>query len=86
MPACFTLTKKGETKPSTFVAIDEALCAHFGVTPDPDLYYRSWYDIEGLGLAMGYDWNKLREINPDRKPIIDWLEENYLPDAWYSRG
>ena len=86
MPAYFTLTKKGETKPSTFVAIDEALCAHFGVTPDPDLYYRSWYDIEGLGLAMGYDWDKLREINPNRKDIINWLEENYLPDAWHARG
>ena len=86
MPAYFTLTKKGETKPSTFVAIDEALCAHFGVTPDPNLYYRSWYDIEGLGLAMGYDWNKLREINPTRKDLIDWLEENYLPDAWHARG
>ena len=86
MPAYFTLTKKGETKPSTFVAIDEALCAHFGVTPDPNLYYRSWYDIEGLGLAMGYDWNKLREINPNRKDIINWLEENYISDAWYSRG
>ena len=86
MPAYFTLTKKGETKPSTFVAIDEALCAHFGVTPDPDLYYRSWYDIEGLGLAMGYDWNKLREINPNRAAIIDWLEDNYTPDAWHSQG
>ena len=86
MPAYFTLTKKGETEPSTFIAIDEAMCAHFEVTPDPVKYYRAWYDIEGLGLAMGHDWNKLREINPNRADIIDWLEENYTPNAWYSRG
>ena len=86
MPAYFTLTKKGETEPSTFIAIDEAMCARFGVTPDPVKYYRAWYYIEGLGLAMGHDWNKLREINPNRADIIDWLEENYTPNAWYSRG
>ena len=86
MPAYFTLTKKGETEPSAFIAIDEAMCAHFEVTPDPVKYYRAWYDIEGLGLAMGHDWNKLREINPNRADIIDWLEDNYTPDAWYSRG
>lgn len=86
MPAYFTLTKKGEKEPSRFIDIDEAMCAHFGVTPDPDLYYRSWYDIEGCGLAMGYNWDKLREILPERKKIIDWLEENYVAEAWYSRG
>ena len=86
MPAYFTLTKKGETEPSRFIDIDDAMCAHFGVTPHETDYYRAWYDVEGLGLAMGYDWDKLREINPNRKPIIDWLEDNYLPNAWYSRG
>ena len=86
MSAYFTLTKKGEKEPSTFVAIDEAMCAHFGVTPDPDRYYRNWYNVEGFGLAMGHDWDKLRKINPDRKDIIDWLEENYISDAWHSRG
>lgn len=86
MPAYFTLTKKGETEPSRFIDIDEALCAHFGITPDPVKYYRAWYDIEGLGLAMGMTWDKMRKINPDRTDIIDWLEDNYTTDSWYSRG
>lgn len=86
MPGYFTLTKKGETAPSRFADIDDAMCAHFGVAPHKTDYYQAWYDIEGLGLAVGLTWEKMREINPERKPIIDWLEENYLPDAWHARG
>ena len=86
MPAYFTLTKKGETEPSRFVDIDDAMCAHFGVTPDTERYHRAWYDTEGLGLAMGHDWARLREINPERTDIINWLEANYTANSWYSRG
>ena len=86
MPAYFTLTKKGEKEPSRFIDIDEAMCAHFGVVPDEKQYFRAWYDVEGLGLAMGYDWDRLREINPERRDIVDWLEANYVSEAWCSRG
>jgi hypothetical protein len=62
------------------------MCAHFGVTPDPVTWYQNWENIEGLGLAMGFSWDKMREINPDRKEIIDWLEANYDADAWAEVG
>ena len=86
MPACFTLTKWGETEPSKFAQIDDEMREHFGAPPDAEHYYRAWYEVEGLGLAGGMTWDKLREILPERAAIINWLEENYVAEAWYSRG
>jgi hypothetical protein len=80
-----TLTKKGEEKPSKFPDIDNAMCAHFGVEPDEDRFHNMWYDIEGLALATGKDWAWIRETWPERVAIIDWLDANYVADAWYER-
>ena len=87
MPAYFTLTKKGEDKPASLVDIDEAMCAHMGVTPHEINYYRNWYDTIGLALAVGKDWAWMREhmSDPATVEIINWLEENYIPEAWYQR-
>lgn len=85
MPNCFTLTPKGETEPARLAAIDDAMCAHFGVAPDPDKYYQFWVDCEGLALACGKDWTWMRENFPERVGIIDWLAEHYTPDAWCER-
>lgn len=84
MPACFNLTPRNGTEPEQLSEIDNKMRAHFGAPPDPKKWYENWYNIEGLGIALGHDWDKLREICPDRKPIIDWLEENYIMNAWYQ--
>lgn len=84
MPNCFTLTRKGEDKPSNLAAVDEALCAHFGAEVHPTQWYRAWYDIEGLGLACGRSWDWMREKLPERKDVIDFLEANYEANAWYQ--
>jgi hypothetical protein len=87
MPNCFTLTPKGATEPEKLADIDNKLCAHFGVEPDPEHYYQMWVDIEGLALAMGRDWQWMREnFDPERLPIINWLDEHYTPDAWAEIG
>lgn len=85
MPNCFTLTPNGEAQPATLSAIDDAMCAHFGVEPDPKLYYWGWVDIEGLALALGRDWAWMRANFEGRNAIIDWLEANYTPDAFSYR-
>lgn len=85
MPACFALTKKGETKPTKLTQIDEELCIVFNAPVDPDKWYQNWYNTIGLGLALGYDWNSLREKlgdDPETKGILDWLEAHYEVDSW----
>ena len=86
MPNCYSLTPKGADQPERLIAIDEKMCAHFGVTPDPVTWFKNWENIEGLGFAMGFDFARQREINPDRADIIDWLEANYTVDAWAEIG
>ena len=102
MPACFQLFRKtapedGAVKLSQ---IDDEICAHFGVTPHPVNYHAWWYDIIGFRLAMGKDWNNIREDlrerqdqanEPDLKEhynhlldITDWLEANFTADSWYQ--
>ena len=85
MPNCFTLTPIGATEPATLASIDEALCAHLGVPVHPSQYHARWVDLEGFALAMGKDWNWMRENFDGREPIISWLESNYTVDAFAYR-
>lgn len=61
MPACFSLTRKGESKPKTLQAIDAELCTHFGVPCDPIRWYASWYNIIGFNLACGTGFSEQRK-------------------------
>lgn len=92
MPAYLQLFPKGSNTPARFGQIDDAMCAHFGVTPDPNQYYRFWYDIEGFGLATGHSFDDMRARDEDappeesRRTIIDWLDEHYTSNAWTEIG
>ena len=96
MPNCFQLTRKGEDKPMLLQAIDDEMCAAFGEPTDPNKWLWNWYDTIGLGLALGHDWQKLREIyEPEDADdwfyhrlmrVIDWLEQNFTAYAWTERG
>ena len=86
MPNYFTLTRKGETKPATFVEIDNEICAREGVKPHEKYYWHSWYDCIGLLCAVGKTWDQQREIladDPALLRVIDYLEAHYTTDAWY---
>ena len=96
MPNCFTLTRKGESKPANLQEIDDEMRQAFGEEPDADRWLWGWYDTIGYGLALGRDWAQLREqfaedpdeserINTSRRrrlAVIDWLDEHYTPNAW----
>lgn len=82
MPACFRLIPIGTTTPAKLNDVDAAMAAHFGEPVDPHRWFGEWYNVEGLGLALGYSWDKMREQYPDRAPIVDWLEANYTVDSW----
>ena len=88
MPNYFKLIDKTTEKPAKFVDIDEKLCVHMGVEPHPKNYLYGWYDFIGLGLAMGKTFDELRGfVHKDEQHIhkvIDYLDEHYVPDAWYQ--
>ena len=84
----FTLTKIGQETPSRFADIDNDICKEVGITPDDNKYYLSWYDIIGLALAIGKDWewckNEFKNW-PEMLTVINFLEKNYISNAWASR-
>ena len=86
MPSCFQLTKKGEQAPARLQTVDDEMRVAFGADPDPDKWFEQWYNTIGLGLAMGHDWVKLREIFKETAlvAVVDWLEANYTTDSWYE--
>ena len=96
MPNCFTLTRKGESKPASLQAIDDEMRVAFGEEPDEVRWLWGWYDTIGYGLALGRDWTQLREQFAEDPPeskrtntfrrrmlaVIDWLETHYVFNAW----
>lgn len=86
MPNCFQLFPVGSTTPDKLSTVDEKLCSFLGDPVHPNNYCRMWYDIEGWGFAMGWTWDKMREVCPERKNIIDWFEANYTVNAWAEVG
>jgi len=85
MPVCFQLSRKISPvfTPVKLSLIDEEICDYFGVEPDDKQYFRYWVDIEGFALACGKSFDWMRENHdPDRRAIIDWLDENFNADSW----
>ena len=85
MSAYFQLIPIGSTTPAKLHEVDAAMAAHFDEPVDPDRWFREWYHVVGLGLALGHSWDRLRELLPNQAPIVDWLEANYTVDTWYGR-
>lgn len=101
MPNCFQLTRKSALHegPVKFILIDEEMCKHFNLPCDPVQWHNGWYDYIGLCLALGDDWDKIRQgirewekdgsISPYAAHMIeicDWLEANFTPNAWVEIG
>jgi hypothetical protein len=92
---CFTLQRKGSTENVNFSEVDNEICKHFGVTPDPKLYYKKWYVFIGLGLATMYklgtpefvQWcNEIKEDGLDELYQIGmYLNENFTSNSWAER-
>ena len=87
MPNCFTLTPKGEKTPANFPEIDDKLREHFHQPPDDAHWLWGWYDVIGLALACGKDWDWIREKLDDEnlKAVANWLEGRYDVDSWCER-
>jgi len=86
MAAYFQMFPLGSTDAESFQDIDDKMCAHFGVPPDPKWYYKGWYDTIGFALAMGKSWDWMREhYSEGLHPVIEYLETRYRAENWYGR-
>ena len=87
MPNCFTLTPKGEKAPAMFQDIDNKLREAFNQPADDVHWLWGWYDVIGLALACGKDWDWLREKLDDENliAVVNWLEGRYDVDSWCER-
>ena len=88
MPSCFQLIPKGSDEPSKMVDIDAAICEHLGIEFSTEFWALGWYNSIGLGLAMGRNWDELKDIlisDPELVKVIDFLQERYNVSAWYER-
>jgi hypothetical protein len=87
MPNCFQLTRKGESRPRELEKIDEEICEHLQIPVDPIKWAFEWYNTIGLSLACGQNWDQMRAIfeGEETLRIIDFLEANYVADAWAER-
>ena len=91
MPNCYVLIAKDPEVTNLkhnaqFIAIDERMCEHFGVTPDDEKWYCDWENWIGVSLATGKTWEDLKELHKDSTnlPVIEWLAEHYDVDCWYQ--
>lgn len=99
MPACVQYYRKGEKVAIALAKLDDELCAHLGVTPDPVKYVAGWFDFIGLFHALEKPNEVIRERiqecidgEPDYKGyqqwllILDYLEEHFNVNSWTEIG
>lgn len=82
MPICFSLTRKGDTKPLRLTDVDNDIRIHFGAKQE-------WYDWIGYLMATGKELGseELREAVGQRdndQEILAYLEANYISNAWHE--
>ncbi len=83
MAVCFSLTKKGETKPTPLQTVDEEMCRYFGVEPHATDWFRNWYSHAGFMLALGYSFDDViaHYECTDLEDITEWLKKHYIVTA-----
>jgi len=71
MPNCFSLTRKGESKPCELQQVDEQIREHFKAPPDPVNWFRNWYNTLGMDFAFGKSPESIQKEVLDGKPLYD---------------
>ena len=88
MPNCFQLKSIETGEPKNFIELDNEMCEHFGIEPNPERWLMNWYNFIGLALSVGKTFDEIRTyVHEDETPmldIIDYIEQRYVPDAWYE--
>ena len=86
MPNYFQLINKSTDEAAILSDVDTKLWEHFeGAEPENNTcWYQGWYDVIGLAIAMGKDFEWCRENFTEYTAIIDYLDARYTTNAFYS--
>ena len=98
MANSFSLTRKADTNkgPVSLRQVDEEICAHFNVVPQPHDYYHSWFDTIGFELTSGMSFADIirrchedMDARPDsykyykrKLEIAEYLDKHFISDRW----
>jgi hypothetical protein len=85
MPNYFKLIRKDNKEPEHLMIVDERLAREVGkCEPDPECWFRNWYNTIGLLLAIGRTWDQILDVgfSDELVEVLFFLEEHYTPDAW----
>jgi hypothetical protein len=87
MPNCFALINKTTGERVKLQDVDDAMRVHFKAEPDPEHWFKYWYDTIGLAYAMGHSNAKIIELfdDPEITEMVNWLDQHYTVDAWAER-
>src|SRR5262245_55487713 len=98
MANSFSLTRKTDLDngPVSLRQVDEEICVHFKIVPQPKDYYHAWFDTIGFELATGRSFADIitrchedMEAYPhsykyyERKlEIAKYLDKHFISDRW----
>lgn len=100
MPACFQLTRKGDSKPSALAWIDSFICQRLDLRWNKRTYTHGWFDDIGFKIALGRTLPELIDhYRQSCEGIADeyrthelamwriaaFLNEEFTTDAWHER-
>lgn len=90
MPNYIQLIDKTTNEPESFAVIDEKLCEARSIPSHEKWFYVEWYDVIGYSGASTIQdvISRVQDQSPEDKELLaalQWLNENYTLNAWYSR-
>ena len=84
MPNCFQLLRNGNAV--SLQQIDDEMRIAFNAPSSDSEWYLGWYDVIGLYLACGKDWDWIEQhLSDSRIPVAKWLRENFQVACWAER-
>lgn len=93
MAAYFRLYNKGmigKEPPAIFQDVDDQMREAFDAEPDSVNWFKSWYDVIGLMMALGRDEDYIRTNLQDWDYVellapLEWLLDRFDVDSWFGR-
>jgi hypothetical protein len=90
MPSCFSLTRRGDSEPSSLQYVDRVLCQALDLSYSEDRWAGNWYNNIGLLLAVGKSLDEIIDGYTGHESehanlmgrMAAYLNEHYITNAW----